>query len=111
MYYIKKTLEVSASHKLKLDYGSPCQNLHGHNFIISVYCKCHAGELNNNGMVIDFKKIKEIVHGTMDHKNLNKVFDFNPTAENIARWIVSQVPHCYKAVVEESNNNEAIYEI
>ena len=46
----------------------------------------------------------------MDHKNLNDVFDFNPTSENIAKWIVDTVPCCYKASVMENNNNEAIYE-
>ena len=33
------------------------------------------------------------------------------TAENIAKWIVDTVPHCYKATVVESENNEASYEV
>lgn len=109
MYTIKKTLEVAASHRLNLDYESPCENLHGHNWIITVWCK--AMELDQNGMVIDFKKIKEIVHGTMDHKYLNDIFDFNPTAENIARWICDVTPDCFRVDVEESSNNTATYEI
>lgn len=109
MYTIKKTLEVAASHNLKLDYESPCGNLHGHNWIITVWCRNE--ELNSNGMVIDFKKIKEIVHGTMDHKFLNDVFDFNPTAENIAKWIFDNIPLCFRVDVEESSNNTATYEI
>jgi len=109
MYFIKKKFEVAASHNLNLDYVSPCQNLHGHNWNITVYCKCE--DLDSNGMVIDFKKIKEVVHGTMDHKNLNNQFTFNPTAENIARWVVDNVPFCYRADVEESSNNTATYEI
>ena len=39
MYYIEKTLEISACHRLTLSYESKCQNLHGHNWIITVYCK------------------------------------------------------------------------
>lgn len=109
MYYIKKTFEVSASHRLCLSYESKCSVLHGHNWIITVYCK--AAELNSNGMVVDFTHIKAIVHETMDHKNLNDVFDFNPTAENIARWVVESVPTCYRADVQESENNIASYEI
>jgi 6-pyruvoyltetrahydropterin/6-carboxytetrahydropterin synthase len=109
MFKIKKTLEVSASHHLWLDYDSPCSRTHGHNWHITIYCKSE--ELNNNGMVIDFKIIKEHVHGKMDHKDLNEVFEFNPTAENIAKWIVDTVPFCYKAKVVESFNNEAIYEV
>lgn len=109
MYYLKKTLEVSASHILALDYDSPCNFMHGHNWIITVYCR--RVDLNKNGMIVDFKTIKKIIHETMDHKYLNEVFPFNPTAENIAEWIARHVPYCYKVTVQESTNNEVTYEI
>lgn len=108
MYFAIKTLEISASHKLKLSYPSPCANLHGHNWKIKVYCR--AEHLNADGMVVDFKHIKEAIHGVLDHKNLNEVLPFNPTAENIARWCTEQIPECYKAEVQESEGNLAIYE-
>lgn len=109
MYYVKKRLEISASHKLCLSYESKCQNLHGHNWIIYVYCKSE--ELNKDGMVFDFTHIKKEISDKLDHQNLNEVLDFNPTAENIAKWIVDTLPLCYKATVIESENNEATYEI
>ena len=109
MYFIKKRLEVSASHKLNLSYESKCQNLHGHNWIIYVYCK--GEELNQDGMLMDFTHIKKQIHERLDHQNLNSVLDFNPTAENIAKWIVDTLPLCYKATVIESENNEATYEL
>jgi len=108
MYFVKKRIELAGAHCLCLDYESKCSNIHGHNWIITVYCKSDA--LNQNGMVIDFTQIKEKVM-TLDHKNLNEVFDFNPTAENIARWLVDNIPKCYKVNVIESENNEATYEI
>lgn len=108
MYYVKKRLEISASHKLKLSYESKCQNLHGHNWIITVFCKSDV--LNEDGMVCDFTHIKKMIHDKLDHQNLNEILDFNPTAENIAHWIVKTIPQCYKASVIESENNEATYE-
>lgn len=57
---------------------------------------CQSETLDENGMVVDFSHIKEIVKGKLDHKFLNDVMDANPTAENMARWICEQVPHCYK---------------
>lgn len=108
MYYIEKHLELAGSHRLKLDYESKCNNLHGHNWNIIVYCK--ARKLNANGMVVDFTLIKQQISDKLDHRNLNDLFDFNPTAENIAKWICEQIPTCYKVSVQESNGNIATYE-
>lgn len=108
MYRLEKIIEISASHQLNLDYESKCQALHGHNWIISVFCQTK--ELNNNGMVIDFSIIKNLIIEKMDHKNLNEVFDFNPTAENIAKYICDNIHDCYKVRVQESIGNIAEYE-
>lgn len=109
MYYVKKTLEISAAHNLTLDYESKCKNLHGHNYIVEVFCKCE--ELNKNGMVVDFTEIKKNVQDVMDHAYLNDIMNNNPTAENMAKWICESVPKCYKVSVQESTGNIAIYEV
>ncbi len=108
MYTVRKRIEISASHCLRLPYRSKCEELHGHNWVITIYCR--AETLNGEGMVVDFSFIKEAVKDKLDHKNLNDVLPFNPTAENIARWVCSQVPQCYKVEVQESENNIAWYE-
>ncbi len=61
-------------------------------------------------MVVDFTSIKETIASQPGHKNLNDVLPFNPTAENMARWICEQIEHCYKVEVKESENNTAVYE-
>lgn len=109
MYYVTKRMEIAGSHSLKLDYPSKCSGLHGHNWIITVMCR--ARELDANGMVSDFSQIKSRIEEYLDHKNFNEVLPFNPTAENIARWVCSQIPHCYRVEVQESEGNMAAYEI
>ena len=108
MYYVSKRLEVAGAHQLKLDYESPCTNLHGHNWIITVECKSKT--LNKNGMIVDFKAIKEAVSNKFDHQYLNEVVKFNPTAENIAKYICDCIPNCFRVSVQESEGNIAVYE-
>ena len=108
MYTIRKRLEISASHSLKLSYASKCENLHGHNWVIVIWCK--SKQLNEDGMIVDFAHIKESVQSKLDHKNLNDVLPFNTTAENMAKWICDQIPSCVKVMVQESENNIATYE-
>ena len=108
MYYVEKRIEVAMAHRLCLTYESKCSHLHGHNAIVTVYCKSET--LNENGMVVDFSTVKDIVKGLLDHQYVNDKVDFNPTAENLARWICEQVPNCYKVTVQESRDNIATYE-
>jgi 6-pyruvoyltetrahydropterin/6-carboxytetrahydropterin synthase len=108
MYTIRKRLEISASHSLNLSYESKCEDLHGHNWIIMIWCK--SAHLNADGMVIDFSHIKDRIQSKLDHKNLNDVLAFNTTAENMAKWICDQIPSCFKVMVQESENNIAWYE-
>ncbi|MCD7720772.1 MAG: 6-carboxytetrahydropterin synthase [Prevotellaceae bacterium] len=108
MYYISKRMEIAGCHRLSLSYPSKCSQLHGHNWLVTLHCK--AKELNADGMVCDFTAVKERIHGYLDHGNFNELLPFNPTAENIARWICEQVPTCYRVEVQESEGNVAVYE-
>ncbi|MBT3362072.1 MAG: 6-carboxytetrahydropterin synthase QueD [Chloroflexi bacterium] len=109
MYKIIKSFTISAAHHLDLTYDSPCAKTHGHNYVITVYCQSE--KLDSNGMVVDFDEIKSLVGDVLDHKNLNDVLDFNPTAENVAKWIVDQVKTAYRCDVQESDGSIAIYEL
>ena len=108
MYYVCKRLEISAAHSLMLTYESKCEEMHGHNWIVKIYCR--AEQLNADGMVTDCTLIKREIEGALDHRNLNEVLPFNPTAENIARWICDHVENAYRVEVWESEMNMAAYE-
>lgn len=108
MYEVKKRLEISAAHFLNLSYESKCSNLHGHNWIIDIYLRSET--LDENGMVMDFTIIRKKISDKLDHKVLNDVLDFNPTAENIAKYICDALePYCFRVDVRESADNTASY--
>lgn len=115
MYYVSKRMEIAGAHQLELPYESKCANLHGHNWIVIVYCK--SKKLTEYGMVVDFTHVKKAIHDRLDHSYINDVVaPLNPTAENMAKWICEQVNdimevgECYKVSVQESEGNIAIYE-
>ena len=118
MYIVSKRVEVAGAHKLNLGYVSKCENLHGHNWIITIWAR--STDLNEDGMVVDFTHIKEVVM-KFDHQNINDLIEVNPTAENMAQVIcedlnnhfssLENTPKCYKVLVIESEGNWASYEI
>lgn len=113
MFIVKKRMEIAGSHSLVLPYESPCQRMHGHNWIVTVWVR--GKKLNEYGLLADFAKIKQAIHGQLDHKHINDVVYFNPTAENMARWISDEISEkfgytCFKVEVQESEGNLVIYE-
>jgi 6-pyruvoyltetrahydropterin/6-carboxytetrahydropterin synthase len=105
MVTVTRIFEFAYAHFLEGHKGKCCQ-LHGHNGILEVevapntfgmlnsYNKqCKEGHLEplENSMVMDFgdlKKVQEHVIEYLDHKCLNEIFCFHPTAENMCLWIV-----------------------
>lgn len=83
--------------------------MHGHNWIITVYCKSEI--LNENGMIVDYAYISRKVKDLLDHKTLNDVLSFNPTAENIAYYLTTIIDNCYRIDIQESKNSFATYEV
>jgi len=59
-------------------------------------------KLNPNGMVYDFAEIKKGVVDLLDHKTINDVVEFNPTAENLAQWILDKFELATEVSVQES---------
>jgi 6-pyruvoyltetrahydropterin/6-carboxytetrahydropterin synthase len=105
VYLLRKTFTVSAAHRLAPPYGGPCSQTHGHNYQITVHCRAEV--LNEEGMVVDFARIKAVVM-ELDHAVLNDKIA-QPTAENIARYLCDGIPSCYRVDVEETPGATASY--
>ena len=94
MYEISVESSFSAAHRLR-DYQGPCENVHGHNWLVRAYVRCEA--LDEKGLGVDFRVLKEHLKkilGEFDHKDLNTVLDplhVNPSSENIARYIYEKL--------------------
>ena len=91
---MKILLDFAAAHYLR-EYEGVCNRLHGHNWKVEV--QVVATELDNVGMGMDFKVIKDATReliGKLDHYNLNDIPPFdeiNPTAENISEYLYSEL--------------------
>lgn len=97
MFKITKEFHFSASHQLAdLPDNHPCTRLHGHNYVIKVELK--NAVLNHIGFVVDYREmdiIKKWIDDNLDHKHLNNVFDFNPSAENMSEYLF----HIFKGML------------
>ncbi|MBI5641982.1 MAG: 6-carboxytetrahydropterin synthase QueD [Deltaproteobacteria bacterium] len=120
MYELTVETSFSSAHNLR-GYEGACENLHGHNWKVEAHLT--ASRLNDIGMVVDFKliknELKKIIE-KLDHKYLNEVPPFdkdNTTAENIARFIFRELSSAFedgnvrlsKVRVWESENSAAAY--
>jgi 6-pyruvoyltetrahydropterin/6-carboxytetrahydropterin synthase len=93
-YTLKVLTEFASAHTLT-GYPGACSRMHGHNWKVEV--EVIAGTLDQTGMALDFKRIKQAaneVGNKLDHQYLNDIPPFNqlnPTAENIAAWFFQEL--------------------
>lgn len=116
MYKISKQFSFSASHILEgLRSDHPCSRLHGHNYIVTIHLKTE--QLNQVGFVKDYREldnVKRYIDDNLDHRHLNDIFSFNPTAENMAKYLYDlfkkDIPELYAVEVSETPKTTALYE-
>ncbi len=109
-----RALEFDAGHRL-VGHKSKCANIHGHRYRLEVTC---IGKPDKIGVIIDFAEVKGRVgrwledhldHGMLVRKDdaaiieLCKsqnwrmyILDENPTAENLAVYLLGRVQHLLK---------------
>jgi 6-pyruvoyltetrahydropterin/6-carboxytetrahydropterin synthase len=110
MYIAERYHDISCGHRV-VGHESKCRFIHGHNY--RIHFVCSSKSLDDLGRVIDFSVIKEKlcmwIENHFDHKTLIwrhdpmleglkaiseesiVVVDFNPTAENIAEYLVKVI--------------------
>jgi len=108
-----------AAHHLPFHKGK-CSNVHGHTWKVRMTVKCE--EVDQNGICIDFKRLKDDLHyelERLDHQDLNQVLpSVVPTAENIAKYLFKMlkaasptgVKLTYITVYESETSGVSYYE-
>lgn len=102
---VSKEFTFDAAHHLTKYHGK-CEHVHGHTYRLQVTVE---GEVQENGLVIDFVILKKIVKDKVlakyDHRDLNEYFE-NPTAEVVLKAIWDELvdlPSLLKAELENPN--------
>ncbi len=94
MYELKVEDAFAAAHNLR-GYEGQCEALHGHNWKVEVVVR--ADRLDDVGLAVDFKELKEATQAVLDeldHVYLNDLPAFkdeNPSSELIARYIFEEI--------------------
>ncbi len=89
MFEVTVEAGFSSGHYLR-NYRGKCENPHGHNY--KVFVTLQGAELDEAGLLLDFKILKQVLRPTveyLDHQMINdlKPFDeVNPSAENLAKY-------------------------
>ena len=113
---IFKTFTLESAHRLpNVPDGHKCARVHGHSFRVEIHV---SGPVDPHlGWVMDFADVKaafDPLFQRLDHHYLNDVPGLeNPTSENLARWIWSELrprlPLLAGVVVHETCTSGARY--
>lgn len=92
-YQISKDFEFAAAHHLpNLPEGHKCRRPHGHNYLLRV--EVGSELLDARGFVLDYAElgfIADFIREDLDHRDLNEIFAFVPTAENLAAILYARI--------------------
>jgi 6-pyruvoyltetrahydropterin/6-carboxytetrahydropterin synthase len=102
MYRLKVVRKFDAAHQLE-GYIGKCANLHGHTWKVVFTFAFDDGEFVElqklsqvKGLSIDFGELKKRLDEILpDHRYLNDVYKFNPTAENLAYLLYNEAKELF----------------
>jgi len=93
MFEVTIEAGFSSGHYLR-NYKGKCENPHGHNYRVLVTLS--GAELDETGLLLDFKLLKTLLRPVvdyLDHQMINDLApftDLNPSAENLARYFYQE---------------------
>ena len=93
MFEVTIEAGFSSGHYLR-NYHGKCENPHGHNYRVLVTLA--GAELDETGLLLDFKLLKTLLRPVVDHLDHQMINDLapftelNPSAENLARYFYQE---------------------
>ncbi|MCD7036143.1 6-carboxytetrahydropterin synthase QueD [Metabacillus sp. GX 13764] len=124
-YELNKDFHLSAAHFIPHTDAGKCQDMHGHTYFINITIA--GDDLDDSGFLVNFKRIKDLVHKKFDHTVLNNHQDlftmenrnYFPTTEVTARIIYEVIqkdldtlankPTCVQVFVRETPTSYVVY--
>lgn len=123
-YELNKDFHFAAAHYIRHEDAGKCQNIHGHTYYANVTIA--GDELDHTGFLVNFKKIKDLIHKRFDHGLMNEDSKFSdhdaeyfPTTEVVARAIYEIIqeylnvqknkPTCVQVFLRETPTSYCIY--
>lgn len=123
-YELNKDFHFAAAHYVPHEDAGKCRLTHGHTYYTNITIV--GDELDHTGFLVNFQKIKQLIHKRFDHTTLNDDPTFSntdanffPTSEVVAREIYNIVqeyldtlanhPRCIQVFLRETPTSYCIY--
>ncbi|SDB89942.1 6-carboxytetrahydropterin synthase [Shouchella lonarensis] len=120
-FELHKDMHLATAHYIDNERAGNCARVHGHTYVINITIA--GNELDETGFLINFKHLKEAVHGRFDHTLLNDDPLFAqtpPSTEKVAETIYTIVndlltplahkPVCIQVIVRETPTSYVVYQ-